>query len=117
VYGDWLPRTTFGSMYLFWAIVRGLWLAAAVLLLHTWRRREPLDVLIVDQLSYTVPFLRLTRAKVRARTYPHKRKGAPPLPLPRRPAWSYVRPLTDVVMSVGGGLCRSSSTATFQTSC
>lgn len=54
VYGDWLPRHVLGGGHILFAILRSLWLALAVILLH-----GPFHVIIVDQVSACLPLLRL----------------------------------------------------------
>ncbi|EGF83375.1 hypothetical protein BATDEDRAFT_8038 [Batrachochytrium dendrobatidis JAM81] len=61
VFGDWLPRSFFGKggMILF-AILRSLYLAMALITIH----RNDYDILFVDQLSFSIPILKLTGAKI-----------------------------------------------------
>ena len=60
VYGDALPRTTFGYLYLLWAILRSLVLAFTIV----FGVRERFDVIIVDQLSISIPILRRSGARI-----------------------------------------------------
>ncbi|CAG8495180.1 10603_t:CDS:2 [Scutellospora calospora] len=55
-----IPRTFFGSFYIICAILRQLQLTASLIL----RDKDQFDVIFVDQLSASIPFLRLTGAKV-----------------------------------------------------
>jgi len=56
VYGDFLPRHAFGRFHIFFAILRALWLAAAVAL------AEPrFDVFVCDQVAAYLPALRVLR--------------------------------------------------------
>jgi alpha-1,3/alpha-1,6-mannosyltransferase len=59
VYGDWLPRSVFGRFHVVCAIVRMLWVSLWLLLM-----RERIDVIFWDQVSYCVPLLRFTGAKI-----------------------------------------------------
>jgi len=59
-YGDHLPRTFFGSFYIICAILRQIHLTLSMII---WDGIK-YDVIFVDQLSASVPLLRLTGAKV-----------------------------------------------------
>lgn len=54
VRGDFFPRTTFGKLFIVWAIVRNIYAALCVLF-----ATEKFDVIFVDQLSVCIPILRL----------------------------------------------------------
>ncbi|GMF44594.1 unnamed protein product [Phytophthora fragariaefolia] len=54
VHGDWLPRTVLGKLYALCAVLRVLFVTLCVAL----RYADELDVLVVDQVSVSVPFLR-----------------------------------------------------------
>ncbi|XP_794663.3 alpha-1,3/1,6-mannosyltransferase ALG2 [Strongylocentrotus purpuratus] len=58
--GDWLPRNIFGSCYALCAYIRMIYVALYLLLFS----REPYDVIICDQISACIPFLKLGRSKV-----------------------------------------------------
>jgi len=66
VFGDFLPRSLLGGLHLWCAILRSLWLALVIVFVQ----RARFDVLVVDQISMSVPILRWTGAKVRARPEP-----------------------------------------------
>ncbi|CAG8555057.1 4842_t:CDS:2 [Cetraspora pellucida] len=55
-----IPRTLFGSFYIVCAILRQLHLTASLIL----RDNDQFDVIFVDQLSASIPFLRFTGAKI-----------------------------------------------------
>ena len=59
VWGDELPRKLFGKGHILFAILRS-WYLALLLLLHGYKY----DVLFVDQISASIPLLRLTGAKI-----------------------------------------------------
>lgn len=59
VLGNWLPRTILGGLYLLCAIVRNIYLSIVLVLFY-----PKFDVLFVDQLSVSVPILRLSGSKV-----------------------------------------------------
>lgn len=59
VIGDWLPRQLFGLGYIVFAILRSLVLALTLFI-----KLKSFDVLVVDQLSASIPILRLLGAKV-----------------------------------------------------
>ncbi|KAF9427616.1 Alpha-1,3-mannosyltransferase-like protein [Podila epigama] len=56
-----VPRTILGRFYIVCAILRNLHLALSLLLL---RGPDQFDVIMVDQLSVSIPILRWTRAKI-----------------------------------------------------
>ncbi|KAJ3411832.1 Alpha-1,3-mannosyltransferase-like protein [Chytridiales sp. JEL 0842] len=60
VRGDFLPRSLLGKATIVFAILRNLYLAIT-LLLTPWNRY---DVIFVDQLSVSIPLLRLTGSKI-----------------------------------------------------
>ncbi|KAH6559765.1 hypothetical protein BASA81_011333 [Batrachochytrium salamandrivorans] len=61
VFGDWLPTTFFGKGgAIVFAILRNLFLATVLVV----TARNEFDVLFVDQLSVSIPILRLTDAKI-----------------------------------------------------
>lgn len=62
VRGDWLPRHTFGRLQVLWAMTRNIYTAICVLLSGSY------DVIIVDQISISVPLLEL---KARVYFYCH----------------------------------------------
>lgn len=55
VHGDWLPRHLFGTCHLLCAWLRHLWLFLALLFCYRF------DVAVVDQISLSVPLLRLLK--------------------------------------------------------
>ncbi|KAF8928945.1 alpha-1,3/1,6-mannosyltransferase ALG2 [Dissophora ornata] len=60
-----VPRTIFDRFYIICAIFRNLHLALTMLLLNNGAaEKDKLDVIIVDQLSVSIPLLRLTGAKI-----------------------------------------------------
>jgi alpha-1,3/alpha-1,6-mannosyltransferase len=59
VIGDWLPRHIFGLGHILFAIARSIVLALTLLYYGT-----KYDVMIVDQMSASVPILRYTGAKI-----------------------------------------------------
>jgi len=59
VWGDWLPRTVLGRFHALFAILRMLWVAFWI-----WAGRYECDVIFCDQVSYCVPILKWTGAKV-----------------------------------------------------
>lgn len=59
MHGDFLPRSLFGGLYIVFAILRGLYLALALLF-----SGNHYDVIISDQLSVSIPLLRLTGARI-----------------------------------------------------
>ncbi len=59
VFGDWMPRSVLGRFHVVCAIVRMLWVSLWLLLM-----RERIDVIFCDQVSYCVPLLRFTGAKI-----------------------------------------------------
>ncbi|KAI8825741.1 alpha-1,3/1,6-mannosyltransferase ALG2 [Fimicolochytrium jonesii] len=63
VIGDWLPRSILGKAYILFAILRNLLLSASLLTAGL-MGRENFDVLVVDQLSISVPLLRFSGAKI-----------------------------------------------------
>jgi len=60
VWGDWIPRNVFGAFHLVFAVLRMLWVTLRLFFQH----RHEYDVIVCDQVSYTIPLLRLTRAKI-----------------------------------------------------
>jgi hypothetical protein len=76
VKGDWLPVRLFGFGYILCAMARSLYLALWLLLSQ---HKQTYDVLIVDQLSASLPLLRLlpktkvTRLLTFSRTQSHAR--------------------------------------------
>ncbi|KAI9344942.1 hypothetical protein BDR26DRAFT_835470 [Obelidium mucronatum] len=60
VRGDWLPRSIGGKAVVLCAIVRSLYLACTMLLFES----KDFDVLIVDQLSISLPILRFSAARI-----------------------------------------------------
>lgn len=54
VHGDWLPRTIFGYCYALCAYIRMIYLSVCLLL----SQNNP-DVIIIDQISIPIPFLKL----------------------------------------------------------
>ncbi|KAI9193184.1 uncharacterized protein BJ171DRAFT_304047 [Polychytrium aggregatum] len=63
VLGDWMPRTVAGKGYIVFAILRNLWLSVLLLLSHN-QFHQPYDVIVVDQLSISIPLLRWTGSKI-----------------------------------------------------
>jgi len=61
VYGDWLPTNIFRRFHLPCALLRFFYLSFRVVWAH---RRNPLDLFFVDQISATIPLLKLTGTKV-----------------------------------------------------
>ncbi|KAJ3169996.1 Alpha-1,3-mannosyltransferase-like protein [Geranomyces variabilis] len=59
VLGDWLPRDIAGKGHILFAILRGVVLALSLLI-----SAQRFDVIIVDQLSASIPLLRFTNAKI-----------------------------------------------------
>jgi len=59
VHGDFLPRCLFGGLYIVFAILRSLYLALVILFAGV-----RYDVIVSDQLSVSIPILRLTGAKI-----------------------------------------------------
>ncbi|KAJ3159295.1 Alpha-1,3-mannosyltransferase-like protein [Geranomyces michiganensis] len=59
VLGDWLPRHIAGKGHILFAILRGVVLALSLLI-----SAQRFDVIIVDQLSASIPILRFTNAKI-----------------------------------------------------
>ncbi|KAI8920923.1 alpha-1,3/1,6-mannosyltransferase ALG2 [Powellomyces hirtus] len=60
VLGDWLPRQIMGKGHILFAILRGVVLALSMLLPTS----PAYDVIVVDQLSASIPILRFTNAKI-----------------------------------------------------
>ncbi|TPX64214.1 hypothetical protein SpCBS45565_g06071 [Spizellomyces sp. 'palustris'] len=60
VAGDWLPRHLFGKGYILFAILRSIVLSFSLCLGHFGQY----DLLVVDQLSASIPVLRFTNAKI-----------------------------------------------------
>ncbi|KAJ3286309.1 Alpha-1,3-mannosyltransferase-like protein [Rhizoclosmatium sp. JEL0117] len=60
VRGDWLPRSIAGKALVLCAILRNLWLAFTMLMFES----KEFDVLIVDQLSISIPILRFSGGRV-----------------------------------------------------
>lgn len=58
VHGDWLPRRLLGRFWALCAYIRMLYVAACM---ATESYRHPYDVIIVDQVSFCMPVLRLCR--------------------------------------------------------
>jgi len=56
-----VPRTILGRFYIICAIFRNLHLALSLLLLS---KQDQFDVIVVDQLSVSIPLLRWTSAKI-----------------------------------------------------
>jgi len=63
VYGYWMPRSIFGRFHILCASVRSIYLAFAVLLLIMMGKWNP-DIIFVDQISISIPLLKLTGKKV-----------------------------------------------------
>ncbi|KAI8930203.1 hypothetical protein BC831DRAFT_440852 [Entophlyctis helioformis] len=63
VRGDWLPRALLGKGHIVFAILRNLYLALTLVLASSVSLAS-YDVLLVDQLSVSIPLLRLTGAKI-----------------------------------------------------
>lgn len=63
VYGDWLPRSLFGKFHVFFAILRNIYLALVLLFLQRLSYID-IDIIISDQISASVPFLRLLNVPV-----------------------------------------------------
>lgn len=61
--GDFIPRNIAGKGYIIFAIMRSLYLAISIVA-SVWFAGARFDVLVVDQLSASIPILRLTGAKV-----------------------------------------------------
>lgn len=59
VWGDWIPRSVLGKFHLLFAVLRMLWVAFWILF-----GDEEYDVIFVDQVSYCIPLLKLTGAKI-----------------------------------------------------
>ena len=60
VHGDFLPRTLFNKFYIFFAIIRAMYLAFVVALQYS-----SFDVIFCDQNAAYIPILRLfTRSKI-----------------------------------------------------
>ncbi|KAJ3333416.1 Alpha-1,3-mannosyltransferase-like protein [Blyttiomyces sp. JEL0837] len=59
VRGDWLPRSFFGKAYIVCAIIRNIYLAIAML-----ASAPKYDIIIVDQLSVSIPLFRFTGSKI-----------------------------------------------------
>jgi len=59
VHGDFLPRSLFRSFSIVFAILRSLFLAFCILF-----SKEKFDVIFCDQISASIPILRLTGSKV-----------------------------------------------------
>eukprot|EP00126_Sphaerothecum_destruens_P013767 Sdes_comp23566_c0_seq1m21772 len=60
VYGDWLPRSLFGKFSLVFALLRMLYLSIAIL----FQRGPKFDIFFVDQISASIPLLKLSSAKI-----------------------------------------------------
>ncbi|KND00720.1 uncharacterized protein SPPG_03836 [Spizellomyces punctatus DAOM BR117] len=60
VAGDWLPRHLFGKGYILFAILRSVVLSFSLCLGHSGQY----DLLVVDQLSASIPVLRFANAKI-----------------------------------------------------
>lgn len=63
VWGAWIPRHIFGKLHVVMAILRMLWVALW-LVLRSASNTKRHDVIVSDQVSFAVPLLRLTGAKV-----------------------------------------------------
>mmetsp|Transcript_3441 Transcript_3441/g.5073 ORF Transcript_3441/g.5073 Transcript_3441/m.5073 type:complete len:430 (-) Transcript_3441:31-1320(-) len=60
VYGNWIPRSTFGFFHVFWAIIRMIYCTLRIIFFD-----KQHDIYIVDQVSAAIPFIKLfTRSKV-----------------------------------------------------
>eukprot|EP00002_Diphylleia_rotans_P025451 TRINITY_DN5034_c0_g1_i1.p1 TRINITY_DN5034_c0_g1~~TRINITY_DN5034_c0_g1_i1.p1 ORF type:complete len:191 (-),score=24.96 TRINITY_DN5034_c0_g1_i1:170-742(-) len=59
VWGDFLPRSFFGRFQILFAILRNIYLSIRLVLLH-----RHYDVIISDQISVSIPILKLTHAKI-----------------------------------------------------
>lgn len=64
--GDWLPRSCCGKGYAVWAYLRMVYLSLYLLfcVMFYMTREERYDIIICDQISASIPILKLTRAKV-----------------------------------------------------
>lgn len=58
-FGDFLPRGIFGLGYLFFAFLRGIYLSIRLIFLS-----KNFDIIVVDQLSLTIPLLRFKKSKI-----------------------------------------------------
>lgn len=58
--GDWMPRHVAGRLHLLCAASRSFWAASAIVASGTSRY----DIIFVDQISLSIPILRLTRARI-----------------------------------------------------
>jgi len=61
VHGNWLPYHAVGRFQLVKALLRFLWLSIVVLRRH---KQNPFDIMFVDQISATLPLLKLGGAKI-----------------------------------------------------
>eukprot|EP01113_Clastostelium_recurvatum_P041321 TRINITY_DN6545_c0_g1_i4.p1 TRINITY_DN6545_c0_g1~~TRINITY_DN6545_c0_g1_i4.p1 ORF type:complete len:469 (-),score=86.96 TRINITY_DN6545_c0_g1_i4:28-1434(-) len=67
VHGDWMPRHIFQHFFVVFAILRSFWTSIALVLFE-----RQLDVIVVDQVSATIPLLRLlTLGRTRIVFYCH----------------------------------------------
>lgn len=64
VYGDFIRPPAFLNLAIFFATLRGVYLALKLVLVDYCIRGEKFDVLFVDQLAAPIPILRLTGAKI-----------------------------------------------------
>jgi alpha-1,3/alpha-1,6-mannosyltransferase len=63
VYGDWLPRSFFGKGHVLCAWIRSIFLACIVMWWVMTCRWNP-DIFFVDQISISIPILKLMNRKV-----------------------------------------------------
>ena len=63
--GDWLPRSCCGKGYALWAYIRMTYLSIFLLMFVKFGdKQQEFDIIICDQISASIPILRLTRAKI-----------------------------------------------------
>ena len=63
VHGSFLPRTIFGSLHIIMAIIRNA-LCSLKLVIDHYTGKEGWDVIVVDQLSSSIPLLHLSNSKI-----------------------------------------------------
>ena len=59
VWGDWIPRSLFGKFHVVFALLRMLWVSFWLVF-----GGHEFDVVFVDQVSYCIPLLKLSGAKI-----------------------------------------------------
>lgn len=64
VCGDWLPTNLAGRFRIAFATLRAIWLALMLVLGRIFGLVAPFDIVFIDQISFTVPLLKLCGQKV-----------------------------------------------------